>query len=90
MPVFGVETIELDLPALAGAFGRRLHDAGVPVDARARRAVCRALTLARPVARRRLYWTARAVFVSDLPQVRASTPCSPRCSAPAPPMTATR
>ena len=27
---FGVETIELDLPPLAGAFSRRLHDAGVP------------------------------------------------------------
>ena len=28
---FGVETIELDLPALVGALGRRLHEAGVPV-----------------------------------------------------------
>ncbi len=27
---FGVETVELDLPALAGAFSRRLREAGVP------------------------------------------------------------
>ena len=30
---FGVETIHLDLPALSGAFGRRLHAAGLPVTA---------------------------------------------------------
>ena len=29
--VFGVETIDLDLPPLVGALSRRLHDAGVPV-----------------------------------------------------------
>ena len=31
MTDFGVETIELDLPPLAAAFARRLHEAGVPV-----------------------------------------------------------
>src|SRR5689334_25161912 len=30
-----------------------------------------AMTLVEPIARRRLYWTARAVFVSDASQVRA-------------------
>lgn len=62
---FEVETIELDLPALAGAFGRRLHAAGVPVSAERSANFAAALALVRPVARRRLYWTARAVFVSD-------------------------
>ena len=30
-PAFGVETIHLDLPRLAGTFGQRLRDVGVPV-----------------------------------------------------------
>ena len=34
-PPFGLETVWLDLPALAGAFSRRLHDAGVPSSVRA-------------------------------------------------------
>ena len=33
--------------------------------------LARALTLVRPISRRRLYWTARAVLVSDPAQVRA-------------------
>ena len=32
-PPFRVRTAHLDLPALAGAFSRRLRDAGVPVTA---------------------------------------------------------
>ena len=67
---FAVETIELDLAPLVGAFGRRLHDAGVPVSAERAARFAAALRLVRPVARRRLYWTARAVFVSDPSQVR--------------------
>ncbi len=66
---FAVETIELDLPALAGALSRRLHDAGVPVTPERSAEFARALALVRPVARRRLYWTARAVFVTDPAQV---------------------
>jgi uncharacterized protein len=66
---FGVETVWLDLPPLVGSFGRRLHDAGVPAGAERAARFARALTLTRPVARRRLYWTARAVFVSDQSQV---------------------
>ena len=66
---FGVETIHLDLPAVAGAFTRRLHDAGLPVTAARSADLARALALVRPVSRRRLYWTARAVLVSDPAQV---------------------
>ncbi|MGA9859029.1 MAG: VWA domain-containing protein [Solirubrobacteraceae bacterium] len=70
MPDFGVETIELDLPRLAGAFGARLHDAGVPVGAERAARFAAALTVTAPVSRSRLYWTARAVLVSDPGQVR--------------------
>ncbi len=69
--VFGVETIDLDLPPLVGAFSRRLHDGGVPVTPGRSADLARALTLVRPITRRRLYWTARAVFVSDPAQVKA-------------------
>jgi uncharacterized protein with von Willebrand factor type A (vWA) domain len=68
---FGVETVHLDLPALAGAFGQRLQAAGLPITPRRLADLARALTLVRPVTRRRLYWTARAVLVSDPAQVRA-------------------
>ena len=68
---FAVETIELDLPALASAFSRRLHEAGLPVSVERTTSFTRALTLTRPIARRRLYWTALAVFVSDPAQVKA-------------------
>jgi uncharacterized protein with von Willebrand factor type A (vWA) domain len=57
--------VRLDLPALTAAFGRRLHAAGVPVTAERSARLAEALALNRPVARRRLYWTARAVLVSD-------------------------
>jgi len=74
VPDFGVETVALDLPAFAGGFGRRLHDAGLPVEPErsARFAAALRLTLggAGTGSRRRLYWTARAVFVSDPSQVR--------------------
>ena len=62
---FGVETIVLDLPPLAAGLSRRLHDAGVPMTPERPADFARALTLVRPVSRRRLYWTARSVFVSD-------------------------
>ena len=69
--VFQVETIELDLPPLVGALSRRLYEAGVPITPARAADFARALTLTRPIARRRLYWTARAVFVSDPTQVAA-------------------
>ena len=71
MTDFGVETIELDLPLLVGAMSRRLHDAGLPITPSRSADFARSLTLVRPITRRRLYWTARAVFVSDPAQVKA-------------------
>jgi uncharacterized protein with von Willebrand factor type A (vWA) domain len=68
---FAVQTIHLDLPALAGALGQRLHHAGVPMTPGRSADFARALRLVRPVSRRRLYWTARAVLVSDPTQVEA-------------------
>jgi uncharacterized protein len=67
---FRVETIELDLPELAGAFSDRLRSAGLPVGPERAASFAQALELVRPIARRRLYWTARSVFVSDRSQVR--------------------
>jgi hypothetical protein len=64
-PTFGLETIVLDLPALAASLGQRLRAAGLPVSPDVSVGFARALELVRPVSRRRLYWTARAVFVSD-------------------------
>ena len=71
MTSFGVETIELDLPPLVAELGRRLRDAGLPVTPARSAELARALTLVRPVSRRRLYWTARAVYVTDPSQVPA-------------------
>jgi uncharacterized protein len=68
---FGVETVELDLPPLVGALGRRLRERGLPVTPARAAELARALRLVRPVSRRRLYWTARAVFVTDPGQVAA-------------------
>ena len=66
-----VETVEIDLPALAARFGRRLSEAGVPVTPERSVRFAEALTLVRPVSRRRLYWTARTALVSDQSQVGA-------------------
>ncbi len=66
-----VETIALDLPALVARFGRRLHEAGVPVTPERSARFAQALVLVRPVSRRRLYCTARAVLVSDPAQFAA-------------------
>jgi uncharacterized protein len=68
---FSVDTIELDVPALAAAFGRRLYEAGVPVTPEREVTFARALTLTRPVSRRRLYCAAHAVFVSDQAHMNA-------------------
>jgi len=68
---FRVRTLGLDLPAVAGGLSRRLHDAGVPVTAERAAWFAQALTVVEPISRRRLYWTARAAFVSDRSHVRA-------------------
>ncbi|MGI9185517.1 MAG: vWA domain-containing protein [Solirubrobacteraceae bacterium] len=62
---FALETVVLDLPATAAAFARRLRDAGLPVGPDRAARFAQALAVARPIARRRLYWIARSVFVSD-------------------------
>ncbi len=66
---FTVRTLELDLPALVGALSRRLHEAGLPVSPERAAYFAQALILVKPITRGRLYWTARAVFVSDSAQV---------------------
>jgi uncharacterized protein with von Willebrand factor type A (vWA) domain len=68
---FGVETVVLDLPPLAGALSSRLRDAGVPVTPSRAADFARALELVRPISRRRLYWTARSVLVTDPAQLKA-------------------
>ena len=71
MADFRLETVELDLPPLAAGLCRRLRDAGVPTTPERAAALARALTLVAPVSRRRLYWTARGVLVTDPAQVAA-------------------
>ncbi len=68
---FALQTIQLDLPALVGALSQRLREGGVPVTPERCAHLARALTLTKPITRRRLYWTARAVLVSDSAQVKA-------------------
>ncbi|MGI8904418.1 MAG: vWA domain-containing protein [Solirubrobacteraceae bacterium] len=68
---FGVETIELDLPPLVGALSQRLRERGVPITPERSAALARALTLVKPITRRRLYWCARAVLVCDQAQASA-------------------
>ncbi|MEA2303092.1 MAG: uncharacterized protein QOH43_372, partial [Solirubrobacteraceae bacterium] len=60
-----------EVPALAAAFGRALHDAGLPSSPERSVRFARALQVARPTTRSGLYWTARAVFVSGREQVSA-------------------
>jgi uncharacterized protein len=60
---------ELDLPALAVAFGREVRDAGIPTTPDRTLRFARALTLAPPAGRDALYWTARAIFVSAREQI---------------------
>jgi len=62
---------ELDVPALAAALGRRLRDAGLPVTPARSARFARALALAPPATRARLYWIARAVFVSTREEIEA-------------------
>ena len=66
-----VQTVELDLPALSAAFAARLREAGLPVGPDRAARFADAVAIARPIARTRLYWVARAVLVSDRTQVAA-------------------
>jgi uncharacterized protein with von Willebrand factor type A (vWA) domain len=66
---YGIEDLDLDLPAVVGAFSQRLHDAGMPVTPSQTQQYARALALTKPISRRRLYWTTRGVFVTGFIQV---------------------
>jgi len=66
---YAVEDLDLDLPAVVGAFSQRLHEAGMPVTPSQTQHYARSLSLTKPVSRRRLYWTTRAVFVTGFIQV---------------------
>ncbi len=66
---FRVRGLGLDLPAVAGTFSRRLHESGLPVTVERAAWFAQALAVVEPISRRRLYWTARAAFVSDRMQV---------------------
>jgi uncharacterized protein with von Willebrand factor type A (vWA) domain len=67
--VLRLETIQLDLPALVAAFSRRLHHGGVSVTPAQSGRYVRALRLTQPGSRRQLYFTTRAIFVTDLQHV---------------------
>ena len=66
---FGIEDLTLDLPAVVGAFSQRLHEAGMPVTPSQTQQYALSLTLTKPVSRRRLYWTTRAIFVTGFIQL---------------------
>jgi uncharacterized protein with von Willebrand factor type A (vWA) domain len=63
-----VRELTLDVPAVASAFTRALHEAGLPVTSEQAARFAGALTLARPLTRRRLYFVARAALASDQAQ----------------------
>jgi uncharacterized protein with von Willebrand factor type A (vWA) domain len=67
--LFRLETMQLDLPALVGAFSQRLHDGGVSVTPAQSGQYVRALQLTQPASRRELYFTTRAIFVTDVHHV---------------------
>ncbi|MCA1682926.1 MAG: VWA domain-containing protein [Actinobacteria bacterium] len=67
--VYRVETLNLDLPAVVGALSQQLHEAGLPVTPERASHFAEALALTKPESRRRLYWIARAIFVTGQLQV---------------------
>ncbi len=66
-----VRTHRLPLPELATAFGRQLRARGLSAGPERCARFADALAVVEPVARRRLYWTARAVFVTARHEVPA-------------------
>src|SRR4029077_4270306 len=70
-PAFGLGTAHVGAAPLRAARCGRLQDAGIPVTPARGADLARALTLVRPLSRRRLYWTARPVLVTDPAQVPA-------------------
>lgn len=54
----------VDVASVAAAFGRAVHDAGIPCSPERSARFARALLLTTPADRDRVYWVARTVFVS--------------------------
>ena len=57
-------TLDLDLAALAGAFGQRLYDSGVSVTPDQSQRYAISLQLVKPATLRQLYFTTRSIFVT--------------------------
>jgi uncharacterized protein with von Willebrand factor type A (vWA) domain len=66
-----VTHLTLDVPAVAAAFTRALHDAALPVSSEHAARFARALTVTQPLTRRRLYFTARCVLAVEVAQFAA-------------------
>jgi uncharacterized protein with von Willebrand factor type A (vWA) domain len=66
-----VTHLTLDLASVSAAFTRTLYDAGLPVSSEQAVRFARALSIARPISRRRLYYVARAVLAADRTQFAA-------------------
>ena len=62
--------LAIDLPAMAATFGHRLHEADLPVTPAQAQQFALSLALTRPASLRRLYFTTRAVFVTEPEQTR--------------------
>jgi uncharacterized protein with von Willebrand factor type A (vWA) domain len=58
-----------DVASVAGRFGRRLHDAGLPVSPDTSARFAAAIGLAPPATSRDLYWLARVTLVSEHAQL---------------------
>ena len=65
------QPLDIDLAVLAVAFGQRLHEADLPVTPAQSEHYALSLTLTRPRSLRRLYFTTRAVFVTEAEQTAA-------------------
>lgn len=61
----------IDVPLLAGSFGRAVGDAGVPVTPERSARFAQTLSLTPPTTRAKLYWAARLAFVSAQEQLSA-------------------
>lgn len=64
-PLSRERRLAIDLPAMAATFGHRLHEADLPVTPAQSQQFALSLALTRPTSLRRLYFTARAVFVTE-------------------------
>jgi uncharacterized protein with von Willebrand factor type A (vWA) domain len=62
---------DVDVAGLAAAFGRAVHEAGIPCSPERSVRFARALRLTRPASQARLYWTARTIFLSSHTQIAA-------------------